>query len=134
MSGSGSGSSSRNNGLNGLKLRGNGLFESSRMMLPEHKEAYLRHQQRLDRQEPPELDSQKLDDMNAALAESLASGSYVVLVLFGEYDNEELNGIVTQADAARGRIRLEGPDYVSRWVALSRIIDVRPGRGGKQGQ
>ncbi|KHF36751.1 hypothetical protein CM49_01057 [Paenibacillus sp. P1XP2] len=34
------------------KLQGNGLFESSRMMLPEHREAYIRHQQRLVRRTP----------------------------------------------------------------------------------
>lgn len=43
------------------KLEGNGLWESNRMMLPEHKEAIIRQQHEEGRKAKPTPDSQELE-------------------------------------------------------------------------
>lgn len=44
----------------GKKLEGNGLWESSRIILPEHKEGYLRLMKDRQRRGKPELDDQEV--------------------------------------------------------------------------
>lgn len=43
------------------KLEGNGLWESSRMMLPEHKETIIYKQHEEGRKQRPELDAQEIE-------------------------------------------------------------------------
>lgn len=50
------------------KLEGNGLWESSRMMLPEHKEAINRQQNKEGRKVRPTLDAQEIELMENVLA------------------------------------------------------------------
>ncbi|WP_340014636.1 YolD-like family protein [Paenibacillus sp. FSL K6-1318] len=47
------------------KLEGNGIFESSRMILPEHREAMLRHQKEQQRRGKPIMDEQLLKKLFA---------------------------------------------------------------------
>ncbi|GIQ64714.1 hypothetical protein PACILC2_32820 [Paenibacillus cisolokensis] len=80
------------------KLQGNGLFESSRMMLPEHKEAYILHQQNLRKNPPPQLDDQEMERISMLIAESMQLRKEVILVLFGEFNVTEITGVVTKID------------------------------------
>ncbi|GIP32982.1 YolD-like family protein [Paenibacillus sp. J2TS4] len=104
------------------KLQGNGLFESSRMMLPEHKEAYLRLQQNLHKNPRPQLDEQETDRISMLLAESMRFRKEVTLILFGEWDRPELAGVVTKMDQQQKKVRLtQGNDFL--WVKIADIID-----------
>jgi len=107
------------------KLQGNGLFESSRMMLPEHREAYIRHQQQLVRRQPPLIDPQAAEEMAAALTAAVNSGSCVTITLFGDPEDIRLTGRVLQIDPARRQIRLkEHEDDHPQWIRLDQIIRV----------
>ncbi|MFK4302332.1 hypothetical protein ABH892_002436 [Paenibacillus sp. RC254] len=44
----------------GKKLEGNGIWESSRIIIPEHKEAYLKLMKDRQRRGKPELDDQEV--------------------------------------------------------------------------
>ncbi len=44
------------------KLQGNGLWESSRMMLPEHKETIIQHRYEFGRRSRPTIDEQELNE------------------------------------------------------------------------
>lgn len=104
------------------KLQGNGLFESSRMMLPEHREAYIMHQQNLRKSPPPQLDDQEMERISMLLAESMQLRKEVILVLFGEFNVTEITGVVTKIDLQQKNIKFtHGNDF--RWIKVSDIID-----------
>lgn len=105
------------------KLQGNGLFESSRMMLPEHKEAYILHQQNLRKNSPPQLDDQEIERISILIAESMQFRKEVTVVLFGEFDMRTLTGIVTKINPQEKIVRIEqGNDY--QWIRIAEIINV----------
>ncbi|WP_397386306.1 YolD-like family protein [Paenibacillus sp. VCA1] len=52
------------------KLEGNGLFESSRMILPEHREAYNRYMTHKDLRPKPVIDEQEWQQIGQALQDS----------------------------------------------------------------
>src|SRR5690606_28009600 len=104
------------------KLQGNGLFESSRMMLPEHKEAYILHQQNLRKSPPPHLDDQEMERISMLIAESMQLRKEVILVLLGEFNVTEITGVVTKIDLQQKNIKFtHGNDF--RWIKVSDIID-----------
>ncbi|WP_341282380.1 YolD-like family protein [Paenibacillus sp. FSL H8-0537] len=104
------------------KLEKNGLWESSRMMLPQHKEAYILHQQNLRKNSRPQLDDQETERLFRIIAESMLFRKKVTLVLFGEFDNLELTGVVTKIDQQQKNIRLaQGNDFV--WINMNNMID-----------
>ncbi|MEI7027492.1 YolD-like family protein [Paenibacillus sp. y28] len=106
------------------KLQGNGLFESSRMMLPEHKEAFLQSQHNLRQQPRPYLDEQEAECISLLLAESLRHQKEMTLVVFGEYGNKRLTGVVTQADPRQGLVKLQ-QDCAAVWISAADIVGVR---------
>lgn len=104
------------------KLQGNGLFESSRMMLPEHREAYIMHQQNLRKNSRPQLDDQEMERISMLIAESMQLRKEVILVLFGEFNVTEITGVVTKIDLHQKNIKFtHGNDF--RWIKVSDIID-----------
>jgi hypothetical protein len=104
------------------KLRGNGLFESSRMMLPEHKEAYNEHRKHLERQTRPQLDDEEAERIFRILAESMRLRAKAALLLFREEGPSAANGVVVNVDPLRRRIRL-AQDGDFRWIDVADIID-----------
>lgn len=105
------------------KLQGNGLFESSRMMLPEHKEAYLAHQHHVQKQPRPQLDDQESERIFTLIAQSMQCRTEVTLVLFGQCDRTPLTGIVTKIDQQQKSIRLTTHNDLT-WIHVADIIDV----------
>ncbi|MGP0585831.1 YolD-like family protein [Paenibacillus timonensis] len=105
------------------KLQGNGLFESSRMMLPEHKEAYILHQRNLQKNSRPQLDDQETERISMLAAESLQLRKEVTVVLFGEFDVPKLTGVVTKIDQQQKKIRLTQGNHFE-WINVTDIIDV----------
>lgn len=105
------------------KLQGNGLFESSRMMLPEHREAFIMHQQSLLKKERRQIDDQEKERLSRLIAESMQCRKKVTLVLFTEFNEVELRGIVMKVDQQQNKIRLD-QDNDLVWINLADIIDV----------
>lgn len=104
------------------KLQGNGLFESSRMMLPEHKEAYILHQQSLQKKSRPQIDEQEKERLSQIIAESLQCKKEINLELFGEFDEAEVRGVVTKVDQQLQKVKLtQDDDFV--WINVGDIID-----------
>lgn len=104
------------------KLQGNGLFESSRMMLPEHKEAYIAHQQTIRRQTRPLLDEQEAQRISHIISEAMQHKESVVLKLFNSFGEEAVAGIVTAFDPHQCRIKLRQREE-DAWVNIAEIID-----------
>jgi len=105
------------------KLQGNGWFESWRMMLPEHREAYIQHQQHLVHRHPPLIDPQAEEEMTRVMAAAWYSGSPVTITLFDEPADIQLTGHVLRIDASRRQIRWDGNDGEGpEWIRLDQII------------
>jgi hypothetical protein len=106
------------------KLEGNGLWESSRMMLPQHKEAiiedYLTHEQ----QACPMLDEQALEGIERALIRSFRERKKVTLHVFDHNKGMqvELEGIVTTIQTVKREIKLAVAIGEWKWVRMEQII------------
>lgn len=109
----------------GRKLEGNGLWESSRMMLPEHKSRIIRDERETARRVKPVLDPQRLEEMECLLAQSLREHVKITVVLFDPFDDECLSGFVTSIHAHSREIKLQWAEEW-RWIGLSEIVDVYP--------
>ncbi|MEK3776597.1 YolD-like family protein [Paenibacillus sp. FSL K6-4396] len=104
-----------------IKLAGNGLFESSRMMLPEHKEAWLTHIKEQKRRVKPELDEQEIQRVSEVLGESYSNSCTVDLVLFNPFYDDHVSGVVVGLDVSTRRVKLM-LDEEYRWISLAEII------------
>ncbi|PAK55403.1 YolD-like family protein [Paenibacillus sp. 7541] len=107
------------------KLEGNGLWESSRMMLPEHKEAIIRYQHEEGRRSRPTLDSQEMELIERALAESFYKQCAITLTIYDEYEDIKLSGIVTSLNTHRREIKFAIRTEDWEWIKVDEIIAVR---------
>ncbi|MEC0201495.1 YolD-like family protein [Paenibacillus lautus] len=103
------------------KLEGNGLWESSRMMLPEHKETIIRRQLEEGRKDRPTLDPQEMELIESALAESFHEHRMITVRLFDEYEDTALTGIVVLIHTFRREIKLSMAEEESRWIKIDDI-------------
>ncbi|SMF88102.1 YolD-like protein [Paenibacillus uliginis N3/975] len=104
------------------KLEGNGLWESSRMMLPEHKEAIICQQHEECRKGRPILDAQEIELIESALAESYNDHRRITLQLFDEYEDLQLTGIVVMVHKFRREIKLSIETDEWQWIRIEDII------------
>ncbi|MGO4527439.1 YolD-like family protein [Paenibacillus sp. 2TAF8] len=107
------------------KLQQNGLFESSRMMLPEHREAYILHQEQLAPRTRPSLDAQAADEMSQLLSNSMVLGDRVTITLFHEHDDVCFTGRVLRLDRPARTLKLLTDDG-SRDLQMNLITGVTP--------
>ncbi|MGG3506576.1 YolD-like family protein [Paenibacillus lautus] len=106
------------------KLEGNGLWESSRMMLPEHKETIIRRQLEEGRKDRPTLDPQEMELIEQSLAESFHEHRIITLRLFDEYENKELTGIVVLVHTFRREIKQSIAEGDWHWIKIDEIVSV----------
>ncbi|MCM3171263.1 MULTISPECIES: YolD-like family protein [Paenibacillus] len=105
------------------KLQQNGLFESSRMMLPEHREAYILHQEQLAPRTRPSLDSQAAEEMSRLLSDSMVLGDIITITLFHEYDDIRITGQVLRMNRPARTLKLL-TDNGTRDIQMNLITDV----------
>ncbi len=98
------------------KLDGNGLWESSRMMLPEHKAAINKQLLELQRRERIQLDEQEWEQINQAMAASLHQRSSIALRMFHPVEELTVIGVVDRVDIRQGRFIVDG-----EWFSLQDI-------------
>jgi len=94
----------------GKKLEGNGIWESSRMMLPEHVKTIIQHKEwfKRDPQERPTLDEQEIEDMSRKLYESKEEQTSVTVE---RWERNPARGVVQLIDM-RKRIIVVGQEIV----------------------
>lgn len=105
-------------------LDGNGLWESSRMMLPEHRYAINRKQQEEGRKEKPILDVQEIELIENAIVESFQEHRMITIQIFNEYNDIYLTGIVTLIQTYRREIKLSTESGGLEWIGIEDIISV----------
>lgn len=103
------------------KLEGNGLWEGSRMLMPEHKNRILDDPLNEEVQSKPDLDPQELAEISQVLAQSLEDCSPITITLFGEYEDRSIHGIVMRVDQHLRQIKFRyGENW--DWIKIEDII------------
>lgn len=105
------------------KLEGNGLWEGSRMIMPEHKARILDDAQMEEIRTKPELDPQALEEIQRILAKSIEDHSPIILTLFDPVDDKRLRGIVMRVDQQLHQIKLRTSDEDWEWIKIGDVID-----------
>ena len=98
--------------MRGKKLRGNGLWESSRMIIPEHKEAIRSYRIQREARQKPELDEQRIEELSFALHEALESKTPIRITTFAPFGDETTRGYVEAIDPITQRVKVRSGDEV----------------------
>lgn len=94
------------------KLEGNGLWESSRMMLPEHREAIIEQNREILKKTKPTMHEEELEIIEKALWDSYRLEITITVVLFDELEDIHRTGRVTKIDQYERMIKLQSAkDY-----------------------
>jgi putative heme degradation protein len=103
------------------KLEGNGMWESSRMMLPEHAQAIQLDNffQDNDNGKRPELDEQEIEQIIAIVQWSHYHTEMVKLCLYDPYEQLIVEGIVEKIDPHDGWFQVNDDRFM-----LADIIEV----------
>lgn len=107
----------------GKKLEGNGLFESSRMMLPEHRQQFVRRQGEADRKTRPALDDQTLEQFALLLLESMEERKEVTVSVFDPVRDDLVTGRVVHIDFTLRRIKMKN-DNETVSIRFADIVNV----------
>jgi hypothetical protein len=108
----------------GKKLEDNGMWESSRMMLPEHREAILESNSNLKQHNKPVLHEEELEIIALGIKESFATHSVITIVLFEPFVNRKVVGVVVRTEQYSKRIRVELNEDEYEWIKLDEIVKV----------
>lgn len=97
----------------GKKLEGNGLWETSRMMLPEPKEKIIQAGYRNDnyRGVEPELDTQEWESILEIMRSSLRNTESIQLKLYDPYEVLIVEGIIEKFDPLEGWFQVNGDRF-----------------------
>lgn len=105
------------------KLEKNGMWESSRMMLPEHRETLLEQNRSLKIKVKPELEEQQQEEIARAISDSISQSRQMTFVLFGEFHNKNIIGTAMKIDTVTRRVKICGTDS-EEWIDFSDIVQV----------
>lgn len=106
------------------KLTGNGLFDSSRFMLPEHSERIRQHYIEEKRKAKPVLDDQEVQLIEQAIIDSYNTRTPITLVIFGPFDNNVISGVVVSINAGRREVKLSNETGEYSWIKLEDVISI----------
>lgn len=106
------------------KLTDNGLFDSSRMMLPQHKEEILRHQHEMNSRTKPVIDEQEWQLIGDVLSASFKQHVRVSLELFDPFETKTASGFVTVINTYTKEIKLREEDDW-QWIKFENILSAR---------
>nr|WP_283945776.1 YolD-like family protein [Paenibacillus amylolyticus] len=103
-------------------MTANGVYEGSRIILPEHREEYLAQEALQRRRGKPILDEQEMQLIEEAIFESYQEYKSITLTVFNPFDDEELRGVITAIDKPNRRVKIERGDEDYSWPRIEEII------------
>lgn len=106
------------------KLDGNGIFEGSRFILPEHREALLEQQHERKRQQRPVIDEQEWEQIGSQLQQAMLDSATVTLDMYDPFEVCQLTGEVIDIDILNRRVRML-LDGEKQWKNIEDIMGVR---------
>lgn len=108
-------------------LSGNGMWESSRMILPQHKERILSEQKEETKRKKPIFHEDELEDLARNIAEYAHNKERVAITTFGTYKNNIIEGLIIEVSEQKKAIRIQS-EHNNRWIQLFEIIKVEKKR------
>lgn len=105
------------------KLQGNGIWESSRMMLPQHRERIVENQRLLRKKTKPFIHEDEWEIIFQNINLSLNEQEPVKVTIFGENEYSELRGVVTSISQYQKKLKVEN-ECGYEWVDFDEIISV----------
>ncbi|MDM5278780.1 YolD-like family protein [Paenibacillus silvae] len=103
------------------KLFDNGVWEGSRLILPEYRDAFLAQEREQQRRGKPALDEQAVEEITRALAESYHQKVKVDLIVFNPFDDEPVSGVVIGINQRTHKVNLLLEDD-EREIEIAEII------------
>src|SRR5690625_777232 len=97
------------------------MWESSRMMLPEHVSTLQKRKREKQKRIKPEFDEQYLSELATKIAEAKQEEYTVLVSVFDEYEDVEVIGQITYIDQQLRRLKLEHADDIE-WIHLDDIL------------
>lgn len=108
---------------NKLTAGSNLKWEASRMILPEHREQILQHQQQTNQQQKPILDEQRLDELSQQLLTAVHQKDIVKMTVYSNYCNNSIIGSIKKLDYETKRIQVQ-QKHDTIWISLSDILNI----------
>lgn len=105
------------------KLQGNGIWEASRMMLPQHKERINEHRTALQKISKPVLHTDEIEIISQNISLSLANYELIKVKIFGDYENREMQGVVKSVSEISNKFKLEIEEGYE-WVDFDEVLSV----------
>ncbi|WNQ09618.1 YolD-like family protein [Paenibacillus aurantius] len=108
----------------GKKLVGNGIWEASRMMLPEHRDRIITYRRDLNIKEKPILDEQRIMELVRVISEAIFTDNEVKVSVFDDYEDHIHIGCIDKIDTLNKQIKLiHNSDFV--WIKLQDILEIQ---------
>ncbi|MGC5773587.1 YolD-like family protein [Paenibacillus pabuli] len=104
------------------RLEGNVLYESSRMIMPEHRDAWLAQQEEMLEKEKPILDDQELQLIYGLLNDSFHQRIRVRVTVFDPIEDKVYEGIVSVVNTFLKEIKLVFSDGDWKYIKLANIM------------
>ncbi len=108
-----------------MSIRDRGNIKWTSMMLPEHVKLLRDWKEEERLRKKPELDEQKLEEMNETINEAMAYNETLSFVYFSAYEYKLLVGNIHYADPVRKELRIVD-EFGDRYdLKLQDIVDIR---------
>ncbi|MCF6137690.1 YolD-like family protein [Pseudalkalibacillus berkeleyi] len=108
-----------------MSIRDRGNIKWTSMMLPEHVKLLRDWKEEERIWNRPELDEQKLEEMNEIINEAMAHNQTLSFVYFEDYDYKILIGNIHYADSFRKELRIVDEFGDRLDLKLQNILDIR---------
>ncbi|UOF89559.1 YolD-like family protein [Fodinisporobacter ferrooxydans] len=103
-------------------IEGN-IFAGMRMIIPEHREAMQKLEQKEKRLVKPTIDEQKLEEVSRVLAEAMQEQRKVTVQVFKPFGVEEVQMVPTKVDSYMRQLKGIGSGDQAISLALTDIVD-----------
>ncbi|MGG4132147.1 YolD-like family protein [Paenibacillus illinoisensis] len=104
------------------KLLDNGLFESSRLILPEHKVAWLTRQEQILEKKITVLDDQELEQIHRTLIDSYNRRLRIRITVFDQIEDKVYEGVVSTINTYLMEIKLVWGNDEYKFINIDKII------------
>ncbi|MFD2670165.1 YolD-like family protein [Marinicrinis sediminis] len=110
--------------VNKLTKGANLLWESSRMMLPEHKEQFMQYRRERDPQPRPLFTTEHQQELAAHLSEAYQQQERITLTVYDPFQPRVLSGRITALDPSLKQLKLVQDDEDVHWVPFKQIVNL----------
>ncbi|MDQ0418949.1 hypothetical protein J2Z48_003154 [Croceifilum oryzae] len=93
------------------------------MFLPEHREQLIAQRRKQREYVPPDLDEQRLEELNQRLYQALHDDRVVLTTYIGKYEPKSFIGSVERVDPHIQKFLLKNGD-IQIWLSFQEILDI----------